>query len=301
MCNIKIWMDNYIDIKPEVLNGVFVARVVMSDYDLSKNPVVISAIARRNDGTYETKTLVYPEDGFDYQDNVIITFFGMYKTASAQIVGVTVNGQDIFVKYSQLKDTDLYIRYDDSPVRTSQYVNIDKIHLDFEVEDTHNPKTLRVVDQSDWGLLEDRTSIIEIITPGMSEPVVTYLGKNQVNIFNSMNLGINCENEKVEYLDLPDGVYNITIKGSPSSYQASRKYLKTDSSRLELDRLWVRSCFLCDDQDKDLLDKLNKAEYLVMSAEANMRLGNECEAHDLMEALEDLIEGMSNCDECNKK
>ena len=68
------------------------------------------------------------------------------------------------------------------------------IRLSFQVLETRDPKVLQVLDESEWGLLEDRKAIIELTTPGMSDPVTLFLGKNQVNTFTSLTLGLNCFN-----------------------------------------------------------------------------------------------------------
>jgi hypothetical protein len=38
-------------------------------------------------------------------------------------------------------------------------------------------------------------------------------------------------------LDLPDGIYDVTIKGSPDTFQKNRQYLRTTKTQLELDKL----------------------------------------------------------------
>lgn len=290
-------MSVFVDIIPEVNHDMFCARVVMSDYS-PKSPLSITVEARRDDGTAETKSLVYPEDGIDYQENIVLYFFGMHPNSVAQIIGVRVNGEYIYTEYKTVKDSDYQIRYNDSLTRLRDYIDKNKIKLSFQVEDTHNPKNLRVVDESVWGLIEDRPAIIEILVPGFQSPSVHYFAKRQVNIFTSMTLGINCESDSAKFLDLPDGIYDITIKGSPSDYNASRKYLKTDSIRLKLDKMLVRASYLCDDRDNELISKIQDIEFCLSAAEANTRLGNICEAHELMEYANELLDMANDCVSC---
>lgn len=175
------------------------------------------------------------------------------------------------------------------------------IRLSFQVLETHDPKVLQVLDESEWGLLEDRKAIIEITTPGREEPVTLFLGKNQVNTFTSLTLGLNCfdyDSCDVKYLDLPDGIYDIKIIGSPSAYNFSRKYLKTDLIRRRIDRLWIKTDILCERQDKDLINKIQEIECLMAVAEANVRLGNIEEAHEMIDRVGEMIEMANDCVDC---
>ena len=286
----------YIDIIPKVSNEMFLAKIVMNDYDV-QDQMVIRITARKNDGTYKTKVIKYPEQDVEYTGEIPVYFFGMNKSVIAQIVSVRINGVEVMINYTQIDD-DTYARYDDSITRMSWTENMNNIRLYFQVVGTDNPKTLRVVDESEWGILADRAAIIEVVPPGRQDPSVFYLGKNQVNIFNSLNLCLNEEEDKNKFLNLPDGIYDITIKGSPSSYNFNRKYLKTDVIRLDLDKVWARAGILCDHQDDDLMEKIKEVEFLLTSAEANTRIGNIIEAESLLEKAQRLMEIINNCDNC---
>ena len=232
---------NQINIIPKIIHDKFAARIIMDDYDIEK-PIVITVVARRNDGEYNTQILTYPTSGVDYEGNVRMVFFDVARSHVCQITSVFINGHEVKTYYTDIPDLDMQARYDDSLCRYDKKVNMNDIRLSFQVLETRDPKVLQVLDESEWGLLEDRKAIIEITTPGMSDPVTLFLGKNQVNTFTSLTLGLNCFNYddcNVKYLDLPDGIYDIKIIGSPSTYNFSRKYLKTDLIRRRLDRLWA--------------------------------------------------------------
>ncbi len=71
------------------------------------------------------------------------------------------------------------------------------------------------MDTSIWSFIENKPAIIEIIPPGVVDPIVYNVAKNKTNIFNTSNLGMS----NIGVLnDLPDGVYKVTIKGSPDSF-----------------------------------------------------------------------------------
>lgn len=175
------------------------------------------------------------------------------------------------------------------------------INIDFQVITTFNPKYLIVLDTSDWQLLKGKTTIIEITLPGFSEPVVHYMDQGVVNSFNSFNLGLNCTNcgEKEENLnELPDGVYKITVKGSPSHFQETKYFLKNDNIRLKLDNAFMKFNFLCNEFDKNLLEKIQNIDFLMKAAESSVRLGHHCEAQELMFRAEKEINKLKNCKSC---
>lgn len=284
----------YIDVIPQIRHDMFLARIVMSDYDVEEE-MAIRITARRDDGAYMTKTIVYPEKDVEYNGEILVYFFGMSRSMVAQIVGLRINGVEVYTENTPVDDNNT-ARYSDSLTRYPKVEKPNNIKLDFEVVGTNNPKVLRVVDESEWGILANRPAIIEVKGPDMESAVSYYLGKNQLNIFTSVTLGYTCD--KYEYENLPDGVYEITIKGSPSTYTFTRHYLKTDILRLNIDKVWARTNVLCDYVDDDLIEKIKKVEYIVAVAEANMRLGNIETAEELIEKANKLLYIINNCADC---
>jgi hypothetical protein len=176
-----------------------------------------------------------------------------------------------------------------------------QINIDFQVLTNYNPKYLVVVDTSDWQNLKDKPTIIEIILPGFSEPIVHYYEQGRVNVFNSVNLGLNCTNcgiKEQDFNDLPDGIYQITVKGSPSNFQNTRYFLKNDTLRLKLDNAFMKLNLSCNDFDKNLLDKIQKIDFLMKASESHVRLGNQCEAQELMFRAEKEVNKLKNCKSC---
>lgn len=284
----------YIDVIPQIRHDMFLARIVMSDYDVEEE-MAIRITARRDDGAYMTKTIVYPEKDVEYNGEILVYFFGMSRSMVAQIVGLRINGVEVYTENTPVDDNNT-ARYSDSLTRYPKVEKPNNIKLDFEVVGTNNPKVLRVVDESEWGILANRPAVIEVKGPDMESAVSYYLGKNQLNIFTSVTLGYTCD--KYEYENLPDGVYEITIKGSPSTYTFTRHYLKTDILRLNIDKVWARTNVLCDYVDDDLIEKIKKVEYIVAVAEANMRLGNIETAEELIEKANKLLYIINNCVDC---
>ena len=177
---------------------------------------------------------------------------------------------------------------------------LDPINIDFQILDTKDPRILMIADSSSWGHIENKPSIIEIILPAEKNPIVHFFNKKQINIFNSLNLALNCVNEcgESELIDLPDGIYTITLKGSPDSFKMTRKYLRTTLLQLELDKVFINLNLLCKNNDLGLLNILDEISLLIKAAEANVRFDNIKKAQELYFMAQDLIKKTKNCKGC---
>lgn len=285
-----------IDIVPKIYQGMFMARLVMSDYEVDQ-PLAISITARRDDGTFMIQKMAYPNPDAGDRD-VRVVFFGMTKCCFAQIISVTINNVEIRPYYTVLPDTDIYARFDDSLTSLDDSIDVSTPSLRFHVYSDGDPKKLIVVDESDWGMARNEVSMIKIWIPGFGNPVEYYFGKNKVNIFNSVTLGLSCvePGEPMCFNDLPDGVYTIEISGG--SYSCSRRYLKTDLITLDMDKIYARTCLECNALSNEMMDGMREAEVMLRGAEAEVRLGNLESAHMLMDRVRDAIDLMSNCKKC---
>lgn len=177
-----------------------------------------------------------------------------------------------------------------------------KIHIDFQIYDSNDPKQIIVLDTSIWGSIENKPSIIEIIPPGSIEKSILFYDKNAVNILNSQNLNVNySQTDKTQY-DLDDGVYEITVKGSPEDYNKKRYYLKTTTLQNELDNLLIKSysdCKSCIDNNEDT-GKILRYYNLISVAEALLRKGYNCESQDIIFKIQKFLKS-KNCKRCPHK
>lgn len=182
-------------------------------------------------------------------------------------------------------------------------MSIDTINVDFQILDTKDPKVLPLADISTWSIIAEKPAVVEIILPGEEEPVKHYLNKNQINIYNSFFLGLACPSECVddedeELTDLPDGVYEITVKGSPDTYFKTRKYLRTNLTQLDLDKLYLGLNLLCENENLDLLKTLTHIDLMLKAAHAHVRYDSICQAQELLFKAQDLIEKAKGCNGC---
>lgn len=147
---------------------------------------------------------------------------------------------------------------------------LDNIKLDFHVLSTGDPKIFVIMDTSVWGFIEDKPSIVEIVIPGSTEVRTYNFVKGKNNVFNSSNLLISPVGE---YQDLSDGVYRISVKGSPDTNCVHRDFLKTDKVRKELAEIYVS---LGVDNNKETIEKkkiIQSYDLLIRAAEYAVLIG----------------------------
>lgn len=169
------------------------------------------------------------------------------------------------------------------------------INIDFEVRS--DLYYLKVLDFSIWGLTETRPSIIEITLPGYSRYITHYFDKHKTNLFQSITLDQHCVNCTDEDLKpLSDGIYVFTVKASPSTFFKTRKFLKTDSIQMDIDRIYIDSF---NNQSRELIiNKISEIEFLLKSAEANLRYDLERETMMLYDQARKMVDKLNDCSNC---
>lgn len=177
-------------------------------------------------------------------------------------------------------------------------MELGKPNIEFQVTDAADPKYLMVADLSKYLHLATAPAIVEITIPGASTPLVFKWIKNQINVFNSNNLGLSCLNSECDYLDLPDGIWCITVKASPDTFRQTKFYLKTDLLRLELDEIYVQNGIQYDPRTQEFAKWSQEVELFLRTAEAAARRGDISMAKKFFDQAVKMIDKKSNCKEC---
>lgn len=178
--------------------------------------------------------------------------------------------------------------------------NID-INIDFNVIEVDNHKTLLIADNSNWSVIENEPSIIEITLPGMRTAVVNYFDKKSINNFNSVNLNLSCVGggcDELEWTELPDGVYTICVKGSPSKFQETKNYFRTNKIRERFDLLIINSNIGCEGSSKVDFKEILDIDMLIKSTEANTRFGDINSASKDYQLASKMLDKYSKCNDC---
>lgn len=172
------------------------------------------------------------------------------------------------------------------------------INIEFYVFTEYDPNVLLVADVSNWLTLQDKVANIEIILPGSHKPIVYRLKKGSVNSFNSHNLGVSCfkgDCGDEEYVELPDGVYTITLKGSPSTFQKTKYHLKTDQLQARIDKVLMDLGYIYEDSKKEIRKSLFNVQMTLTTAEAFIRQSEVRMAGEFYEIAQEELENVLKC------
>lgn len=163
------------------------------------------------------------------------------------------------------------------------------------MEGTNDPKRIYVADISDWDVIEQYDSFIEILAPGSMTPVTFPFEKGGMSTITAVTLGIQGPNTAVENLvNIPDGIYRIKVYGTPNSYYKEKAFLKADQFQIRYDQILLSTlgnCTVASSYDKELFIEIR---VLMLAAMANVRLGNDCEAEKLYNEAYKLLKKI-NC------
>jgi hypothetical protein len=167
-----------------------------------------------------------------------------------------------------------------------------RIDIDFDI--VSSLYYLKVIDMSCWGIIENKPAVIEITMPGYTHSINKYFNKKDT-VYDAYSLNMICE-DSCEKVELPDGIYHILIKGSPSSYQKEYDYLKADQLVRDLDIALIKSlekgCHECN--KKDVLE----AKYLLEVARAYIRSGMVKKASEYYKMARKISDRLKNCKDC---
>lgn len=168
---------------------------------------------------------------------------------------------------------------------------LENINIDFEILHTSDPNSLLVCDKSVWAHIVDKPAIIEITLP--TEKLVThYLSpKNNVLVFNSSNLYLSSSTDKA----LPDGIYKITVKGSPDTFQKTRSYIRMTKLQLDVDKLYLEDGL---DTREEIQELTWYIDFLMRAADAAMRQDQKQKAIKFYKEAKKLYDNYTNCKDC---
>ena len=177
---------------------------------------------------------------------------------------------------------------------------VNKINIDFQVLNSGDPKILLIADFSDWAHVYNEPCVISITMPGAANSIKYNFVKNNINGFNSNTLGITCSTNcgDPDYLDLPDGIYEICLEASPNTFRKLKYYLKLDNTQLELDKQLVRLGFDYDIKNKAYIEHLQTIDFLLTVASAATRLGEIPKAAGHFDEAVKLLERYKDCKNC---
>lgn len=116
-----------------------------------------------------------------------------------------------------------------------------KSRLNFNIIDTHDLKTLGIVDTSWYNPdMKIESPTLEVIPPGYLKAVSPFFMEKALNVFDSGNLGITHISCGEGPVDLPDGIWKVKYSICPNDVLFTERYfLKTDRIQCKYDQAFL--------------------------------------------------------------
>lgn len=174
--------------------------------------------------------------------------------------------------------------------------------LNFDITDTHDFKTLGIVDTSWYNPdITVETPTIEILPPGYVLSASPYFMPRALNVYNSNGLGITKASCEEELVDLPDGLWKIKYSICPNSELFIEKFfLRTDRIQCRYTQAFLSFDLDTCDNPIDLKKKrdLDEIEFYITGAIAAANNQNAKEASDLYKKADRLLDRFQSYCSC---
>jgi hypothetical protein len=172
--------------------------------------------------------------------------------------------------------------------------------LGFDIIDTHDFKTLGIVDTSWYNPdITIETPTIEILPPGYKSAVSPFFMPRSLNIFNSNGVGITKATCEDELIDLPDGLWKIKYSICPNDKLFIEKFfLKTDKLQCRYAQAFLNLDFNLNSDDRSRRDALDEIETFITGAIAAANDQNAKLASDLYKKASKMLDNFGNCSGC---
>lgn len=141
--------------------------------------------------------------------------------------------------------------------------------LNLTIFDSHNKKLLVIGDSSFYPTGYNIVNpTVQITIPGYGVKTLTFTERT-INIYNSNDLGITCDVDTCDLVDIPDGVYTLKYSISPAyKWNVTNTFFRVDGIYAKFDEKFLNlQMFSCDGQlkrnQKMVLDEI---EYYIQGA-----------------------------------
>lgn len=146
--------------------------------------------------------------------------------------------------------------------------------LDLFFPDTHNLKTLAIVDvsqyPSNWNI---KNPTIEITPPSFTKKHIPF-SVQSLNIYNSNSVGLTCGT--CDYVNLPDGIWYVKFSVAPAvDNYIERSFLRIDNLKVRMESVFM--CVDMEECDADVKwEKLQIIDQIEVYIEGAIAAANQC-------------------------
>jgi hypothetical protein len=163
--------------------------------------------------------------------------------------------------------------------------------LSFDIIDTHDFKTLGIVDTSWYNPdITVESPTIEILPPGYANAVSPYFMVKALNVYNSNGVGITRASCEEELRDLPDGLWKVRYSICPNDKLFIEKFfLRSDKLRCRYNQAFLSLDLKGEPADREKVRKLMEIEFYIKGAIAASNDQNAKDAHDFYQKADKLL------------
>lgn len=171
--------------------------------------------------------------------------------------------------------------------------------LNFNIVDTHDFKTLGVVDTSWYNPdITVETPTIEILPPGYTVAASPYFMIKALNVYNSNGLGITRASCEGDLVDLPDGLWKIRYSICPNDKLFIEKiFLKIDKFKCKYSQVFLSLDLENISKESEVRKRktLEEIELLITGAVAAANDQNAKLASDLYKKANNMLATFGDC------
>jgi hypothetical protein len=175
---------------------------------------------------------------------------------------------------------------------------IGQININFRIF-SDDPNYLNISDFSEWVYTEGQPAYISIQLPGSKKEKNFAFSKKRINIFNSHNLGLSClkgDCTEEVYIELPDGIYTITVRSNYEGIKKTKFFLKTDRFDIEYSKVMIKYGF--EEVDKEFLYYMVGVKGTLEVAKSHTLLGDFVKAQRFFEQAKKMLNTYNECVNC---
>jgi len=166
--------------------------------------------------------------------------------------------------------------------------------LDIDIIDTHNFKTLGILDTSVYNPdIDIADTRIEILPPGFKLFAKPHFVEKALNVFNSNNVGITRASCQEDLIDLPDGLWTIRYSICPNDKTLIEKvFIRVDKLLCKFNQAFLTlDLSTCNnDVDKYKMNFLEKIDLFIQGSIAATNNKNFKLANDLYKKASNLLD-----------
>lgn len=175
--------------------------------------------------------------------------------------------------------------------------------LNFSIQDTHDFKTLGILDTSWYNPnIKVETPTIEILPPGYKVAVSPFFMPGALNVYNSNGVGITKASCEEELIDLPDGIWKVKYSICPNDQLfVERFFLKTDQIQCRYEKAFLSLDLKLpsdSDEEKRKRKDLAEIEFYIQGAIAAANDKNAVLAIELYNKADKLLDKWGKCGSC---